>query len=98
VARSKKPQSSGQPRPTGRVGKKPESNAAETVTLKIPRPLFERLTTLIDGTGFRSVTEFAVHVLRDVASGGKLEERQPGLSPRELELVRNRLRALGYIE
>ena len=41
---------------------------SEMVTLKIPRPLYERLQQLIDGTGFRSVTEFATYVLRDLAS------------------------------
>jgi hypothetical protein len=30
------------------------------VTLKIPRPLYEQLRQVIEGTGFRSVTEFAV--------------------------------------
>lgn len=69
------------------------------VTLKIPAELYERLAALIENTGFRSVTEFAIYVLRDVASGGKLEPSEaPGLSHREVELVRQRLRALGYIE
>lgn len=39
-----------------------------TVTLKIPRPLYERLKQVIEGSGFHSVTEFAVYVLRDLAS------------------------------
>ena len=30
------------------------------VTLKIPLPLYERLRMVIEGTGFRSVTEFCV--------------------------------------
>lgn len=70
------------------------------VTLKIPAELYQRLSELIKGTGFRSVTEFAVYVLRDVAAGGKLDHDQvaPGLKPRELEAIRQRLRALGYIE
>ena len=46
-------------------------SAPADVTLKIPRPLYEQLGQVIDGTGFRSVTEFAVYVLRDlVASHG----------------------------
>jgi hypothetical protein len=39
-----------------------------TVTLKIPRPLYERLKLVIQGSGFHSVTEFAVYVLRDLVS------------------------------
>ena len=69
-----------------------------TVTLKIPGELYDRLAQLIAGTGFRSVTEFATYVLRDVAAGGKLERQPPGLTDREVEAVRQRLRALGYIE
>ena len=73
-------------------------NPRRMVTLKIHGELYDRLGGLIMGTGFRSVTEFATYVLRDVAAGGKLENRPPGLTEREVEAVRQRLRALGYIE
>lgn len=71
-----------------------------SVTLKIPAELFKNLSNLIEGTGFRSVTEFAIHVLRDVAAGGKLEHSEKGeggLTAREVEIVRERLKALGYL-
>lgn len=77
---------------------KRKREAGRNVTLKIPAELYENLSQLIDGTGFRSVTEFAVHVLRDVVAGGKLEQGASGLTAREVEAVRERLRALGYIE
>lgn len=80
------------------VAKRGNAGDKPNVTLKIPRELFERLTELIEGTGFRSVTEFAIYVLRDIAAGGKLDSKQEGFTQREIELVRNRLRALGYIE
>jgi len=67
------------------------------VTLKIPGELYDKLSDLIEGTGFRSVTEFATYVLRDVAAGGKLDRKPPGLTEQEVEAVRQRLRALGYI-
>jgi hypothetical protein len=69
-----------------------------TVTLKIPGELYDKLSELIANTGFRSVTEFATYVLRDVAAGGKLERKPPGLNDKEIDAVRQRLRALGYIE
>jgi hypothetical protein len=75
-----------------------KSKGTKTVTLKIPKHLYDLLTGLIDGTGFRSVTEFAIHVLRDVAVGGKLSKEAPGPSDPEIEVVRQRLQALGYIE
>ncbi len=80
------------------MAKAAKARASRTVTLKLPEELFKNLGKLIDGTGFRSVTEFAIHVLRDVASGGKLRESSPGLTDREVDAVRKRLQALGYIE
>jgi len=38
------------------------------VTLKIPRPLYNRLAQLIKGSGYNSVTDFVVYVLRDIVS------------------------------
>jgi hypothetical protein len=72
------------------------------VTLKIPRPLYQRLQQLIAGTGFRSVTEFATYVLRDLAAhpaaGEAPAPRAPGrLTEAELEAARQRLRDLGYL-
>ncbi len=75
-----------------------KSPKSRTVTLKIPGELYDNLTGLIEGTGFRSVTEFAIHVLRDVAAGGKLQHGESGLTAREVEVVRERLKALGYLE
>ncbi len=81
-----------------------------TVTLKIPRPLYERLKQVISGSGFHSVTEFAVYVLRDLVShhsmaGTKPEKLAPeeaadevdALSPEEIEAIRRRLSSLGYL-
>ncbi len=76
---------------------------SEMVTLKIPRPLYERLGQLIEGTGFRSVTEFATYVLRDLAAhpGPGRRERRERVSARmteqELAAARERLRELGYL-
>ncbi len=76
------------------------------VTLKIPRPLYEQLKQVIDGSGFHSVTEFAVYVLRDLVShrGQAVvppPEAEPGdvepLSPDEIEAIRQRLSSLGYL-
>ena len=78
---------------------------SEMVTLKIPRPLYERLQQLIEGTGFRSVTEFATYVLRDLAAQPVPERRarrEKEISPRmtadELAMARERLRELGYLD
>ena len=73
------------------------------VTLKIPRPLYEQLKQVIQGSGFHSVTEFAVYVLRDLVSHhGRLpkaasEGDVEALSPDEIEAIRKRLESLGYL-
>ena len=69
----------------------------DRVTLKIPRPLYERLRQVIEGSGYRSVNEFVVHILRDLVAELR---RSPSdeLTPHEIELVKKRLRNLGYLD
>lgn len=52
-------------------------NAPRQVTLKIPRPLYEQLQQVIEGSGFHSVTEFATYVLRDLVSHHRRGEPLP---------------------
>ncbi|MCX6554602.1 MAG: CopG family transcriptional regulator [Candidatus Aminicenantes bacterium] len=67
----------------------------DRVTLKIPRPLYEKLKTVIEGSGFRSVNEFVVYVLRDLVSLRR-EETEKDLSKDEIEAIKQRLKNLGY--
>ena len=67
------------PRPKG----KPEKR--EYVTLSIPRELYENAEGAIKGTGFRSVTEYMIFLLREALL------MKPGKNLRE------RLSALGYV-
>jgi hypothetical protein len=75
----------------------PERRASD-VTLKIPRPLYERLAHVIEGTGFRSVTEFCVYVLRDLVATHDQEALEQGMTQDEVSTVRSRLRSLGYLD
>ena len=68
----------------------------DKVTLKIPRPLYDNLTEIIEGSGFNSVTEFVVYILRDLLSS-KVTEKGPSLSKKEIEMVKKRLKSLGYL-
>lgn len=80
------------------------------VTIKIPRPLYEKLQVIIGDTGFHSVTEFIVYVLRDLISteAAATEKAQKpssppptplevGLTGEEIRLIRKRLQDLGYL-
>ena len=82
----------------------------DQVTLKIPRPLYEQLKQVITGSGFHSVTEFAVYVLRDLVSHHGATGKGPAgpdgegapvdvepLSSDEIEAIRQRLASLGYL-
>jgi len=66
------------------------------VTIKIPRPLYDNLSNIIGGSGFNSVTEFIVYILRDLISS-RTVEKEPSLSKKEIELVKKRLKSLGYL-
>jgi Arc/MetJ-type ribon-helix-helix transcriptional regulator len=66
----------------------------DKVTLKIPRPLYDKIRTVIEGSGFSSVNEFVVYVLRDLISTKDMEKKE--LSAEEIEAIRQRLKNLGY--
>ncbi len=67
------------------------------VTIKIPRELYQRLSQMIADTGFPSVSQFIVFVMRTLASGGEIsgEDR---LTAEEVRAIRERLRRLGYLK
>lgn len=67
----------------------------DRVTLKIPRPLYERTKVVIKGSGFSSVNEFVVYVLRDLLSSPEKDKRE--LSVKEIEAIREKLKTLGYL-
>ncbi|UCC38774.1 MAG: CopG family transcriptional regulator [Candidatus Aminicenantes bacterium] len=66
----------------------------DKVTLKIPRPLYDKIRTVIEGSGFSSVNEFVVYVLRDLISAKGIDKKE--LSAEEVEAIRQRLKNLGY--
>ena len=66
------------------------------VTIKIPRHLYNNLKFLIDDSGFNSVNDFIVYILRDIASNTKIDSEDQ-LSKEEIETIKERLRNLGYL-
>ena len=68
----------------------------DRVSIKIPRPLYERLHKVIAGSGFSSPTDFIVYVLRDLV--GSMDRGEDGeLRPDELVEIRKKLENLGYL-
>lgn len=81
---------------------KKEKSVNSKVTIKIPGPLYNRISEIVRGSGFNSVTDFVVYVLRDLVSTseetkavGEIKERS--LSKKEIEAIRKRLKSLGYL-
>jgi Arc/MetJ-type ribon-helix-helix transcriptional regulator len=66
----------------------------DKVSLKIPRPLYDKIKIVIEGSGFSSVNEFVVYVLRDLLSAKAVDKKD--LSAEEIEAIRQRLKNLGY--
>lgn len=69
----------------------------DKVTIKIPRPLYNKVQQLIDESGFNSPTDFIVYVLRDVLSERGVGENDR-LTPDELAAIKQKLRRLGYLD
>jgi hypothetical protein len=70
-------------------------NGNDKVTIKIPRPLYNKLKVVLEGSGYDSVTDFIVFVLRDmVASTMALDNH---IDEAELEKIKAKLKNLGYL-
>ncbi|AJG40178.1 hypothetical protein TRQ7_01655 [Thermotoga sp. RQ7] len=72
----------------------------ERVTIKIPKPLYDKIKQIIEGTSYSSVTEFIVDVLRDLVSLDLQKEDEfsmTSLTKEEIEAIKRRLKNLGYL-
>lgn len=74
----------------------PMPKGRDKVTIKIPRPLYENLGKVIEESGFGSVTEFVVYVLRDLIASRSVE-KEPALTREEIEAIKKRLKSLHYL-
>ncbi|NPA86546.1 MAG: CopG family transcriptional regulator [Candidatus Diapherotrites archaeon] len=66
-------------------------------TVSIPKPLYDKIKELIEGTGFTSVSDYVTYVLREIVASIE-EEKEEVFSKEEEEKIKARLRALGYID
>jgi len=75
-----------------------EKDDKKYTTLSIPTPLAEKIKKRIKGTGFNSLSSYVTYVLREVISGMEDEEDEEVFSKEDEKRVKDRLRALGYID
>ncbi len=73
-----------------------KTKTSDKVTLKIPRPLYDKISQVIEGSGYNSVTDFTVYVLRDLVASHDAA-KQKSSEGDDIQEVKKRLRALGYL-
>ena len=74
-----------------------EKDSKKFTTISIPTPLAEKIKKRIKGTGFTSLSSYVTYVLREVISGMDQEDEEV-FSKEDEKRVKDRLRALGYID
>lgn len=67
-------------------------------TVSIPKPLAKKVKKRMEGTGFNSTSSYVTYVLRQVLSSIEEEEKDENFSEEDEEKVKERLRALGYLD
>ena len=67
-------------------------------TVSIPIPLYKKIKARINGTGFTSVSDYVTYVLREVLASLEEDNKEEAFSEEEEEKVKERLRALGYLD
>ncbi len=67
-------------------------------TVSIPKPLAKKVKKRMEGTGFNSMSSYVTYVLRQVISSMEEEEQTEEFSEEDEEKVKERLRALGYLD
>jgi len=71
------------------------SKSSGRTTIKLPTPLYRKISVLIDGAGYNSVTDFVVYVLRDLV--GQCEGLGKAPTQDEVDETRRKLKNLGYL-
>jgi Arc/MetJ-type ribon-helix-helix transcriptional regulator len=75
-----------------------EKETKKYTTISIPTPLANKIKQRIEGTGFNSLSSYVTYVLREVISNVEDEEQEEAFSKDDEEKVKDRLRALGYLD
>lgn len=68
----------------------------EFTPVSIPTSLYKKIEEKIKGTEFSSVSSYVTKVLRERLA--RTEENREVFSPEEEEKIKERLKALGYID
>ncbi|MCD6236717.1 MAG: CopG family transcriptional regulator, partial [Thermoplasmata archaeon] len=61
-------------------------------------PLADKIKKRIEGTGFHSLSSYVTYVLRELLASMEEEEAGEALTKEDEEKIKERLRALGYLD
>ncbi|HHF59100.1 MAG TPA: CopG family transcriptional regulator [Thermoplasmatales archaeon] len=75
-----------------------EKNGQKFTTISIPTALAEKIKKKIEGTGFHSLSSYVTYVLRELLASMEEEGAGEALTKEEEEKIKERLRALGYLD
>ncbi|KAA0014044.1 MAG: CopG family transcriptional regulator [Thermoplasmata archaeon] len=75
-----------------------EKNEKKFTTISIPTALAEKIKKKIEGTGFHSLSSYVTYVLRELLASMEEEEAGEALTKEEEKKIKERLRALGYLD
>jgi len=67
-------------------------------TIKVPEELIAKIKERLQGTEFNSIDEYATFVLEEVVKETEEEEPEEVFSEEDEHKVKERLRALGYLD
>jgi len=74
-----------------------EKDEKKHITISIPMPLAEKIKKRIKGTEFDSISSYVIYVLAEVISSVE-EDSEETFNKEDEEKVKDRLRALGYLD
>ena len=78
------------------MNKKKNISGKGLTNVLIPTPLYEKIKERIKGTGFTSVSNYVTYVLRELLA--EKEKAEEPFTENDKEKIKDRLRALGYID
>jgi len=64
-------------------------------SVSIPAPLAEKIKKEIGGTGFQSVSDYVIFILREVLA---MKKKKKVLTKEDEKKIKEKLKALGYFE
>jgi len=70
----------------------------KNMEITIPQTLYEKIKKRVKETGFTSVSDYVTYVLKEIISNLEEEQKKEIFTKEEEEKVKERLKALGYLE